>query len=332
MSNAKQILALLKSRAEGDDESFFSVALQIAASEARRGHKHIAEELRSAVNEARSRPLPDATVSIPFSRPRGELEGLLEMKDARFNLKEVILSNELNAQLSDFLRQQRKRDWLREHGKFPNNTLLFVGPPGAGKTMCAEALADELKSPFFIIRLESLITRYMGETAAKLRLIFDEISKKRGVYLFDEFDAVGAHRLANNDVAEMRRVLNSFLQLIEEPTATDSVIICATNYPSLLDKALLRRYDLVLDFQAPDCQQIKKLIKANIRPMSFNNAEWESIIDKAKGLSQSEIVRACDDSVKTAILDERNYLENSDIISRLSQRQKMKNSFLDAEK
>lgn len=328
MSNAKQILAMLRSKAEGDEEAFFSIALQVAAAEARKGHRQTAEELRSAVDSARSLNSQGASVSIPFSQPRGELEGLVEMRQAQFNLKDVVLDKAVSEQLADVLIQQRKRDWLREHGKTPNKSLLLVGPPGSGKTMSAEALAGELKLPFFVVRLETLITRYMGETAAKLRLVFDETAKRRGVYLFDEFDAVGAHRMANNDVAEMRRVLNSFLQFIEEPTATDSVIVCATNYPALLDKALLRRYDVVLEFSAPDKKQIRTIMKSNLKPMKLPKIEWKKIIDAADGLSQSEIVRACNDAVKTAILDERNFLKTKDIFERINQRQKMKSSFL----
>jgi len=330
MSNAKQILAMLRSKAEGDEEAFFSIALQVAAAEARKGHRQTAEELRSAVDSARALNSHGASVSIPFSQPRGELEGLVEMRKAQFNLKDVVLDKDVSEQLTDFLIQQRKRDWLREHGKTPNKSLLLVGPPGSGKTMSAEALAGELKLPFFVVRLETLITRYMGETAAKLRLVFDETAKRRGVYLFDEFDAVGAHRMANNDVAEMRRVLNSFLQFIEEPTATDSIIICATNYPALLDKALLRRYDLVLEFSVPDKEQIRTIMKSNLKPMKLPKIEWKKIIDAADGLSQSEIVRACNDAVKTAILDERNFLKTKDIFERINQRQKMKSSFLES--
>ena len=113
-----------------------------------------------------------------------------------------LADDRLLGRFTDILRQQRKRDWLREHGKTPNRRLLFIGPPGSGKTMSAEAVAGELHLPLFIIRLEGMITRYMGETAAKLRLIFDETAKRRGVYLFDEFDAVGGQRTATNDVAE----------------------------------------------------------------------------------------------------------------------------------
>jgi SpoVK/Ycf46/Vps4 family AAA+-type ATPase len=327
LSNTKQILALLRSRAEGDDNSFFSIALQIAAAEARQGHREIAEELRAEVDKARAKTSRGASVAIPFSSPRGSLEGLLELRQPRFNLKDVVLNERLIARINDVLRQQRKRDWLREHGKTPNRRLLFVGPPGSGKTMSAEALAGQLNLPMFVIRLDSMITRYMGETAAKLRLIFDETSKRRAVYLFDEFDAVGGHRTATNDVAEMRRVLNSFLQFMEESNATDSVIICSTNHPKLLDRALLRRYDQVLEFDSPTAEQIRKLIATNLGAMTIVKASWKKIVQEAQGLSQSEIVRATDDAVKTAILDERNQLSTENLLERLHERHTMRSAF-----
>lgn len=328
MSNAKAILALLRSRAEGDDDAFFSIALQIAAAEARQGRRTMAEELRQEIEKARERTSRGASVPIPFAHPRGGLEGLLEMRDSKYKLKDVVLNERLVARFSDILRQQRRRDWLREHGKTPSRRLLFVGPPGSGKTMSAEAVASELHLPLFIIRLEGLITRYMGETASKLRLIFDETAKRRGVYLFDEFDAVGSHRTAVNDVAEMRRVLNSFLQFMEEGNSTDSVIICSTNHPSLLDRALLRRYDQVLEFDAPTSAQIKQLISGNISPMKPVAPKWKQIIHAAEGLSQSEIVRAADDAVKMAILDERKSLSTEDIVDRLHERHAMRTAFL----
>src|SRR5271168_3427237 len=170
----------------------------------------------------------------------------------------------------------------------------------------------------------------MGETAAKLRLIFDETNKRRGVYLFDEFDAVGGHRGATNDVAEMRRVLNSFLQFMEEGNSTDSLILCSTNHPSLLDRALLRRYDQVLEFDTPTAIQIQKLVGINLAPMKAPRLAWKKIIGAAQGLSQAEIVRATDDAVKTAILDERNHLTTEDIVNRLGERHSMRVAFLDA--
>jgi SpoVK/Ycf46/Vps4 family AAA+-type ATPase len=331
VSNTKQILALLRSRAEGDEDAFYSIALQIAAAEARQGRKELAQELRAEIDKARAKTSRGASVPISIASPRGSLEGLLEMRNPKFNLKDVVLTERLLGRFQDILRQQRKRDWLREHGKVPNRRILFVGPPGSGKTMSAEAVAGELHLPLFIIRLEGMITRYMGDTAAKLRLIFDETAKRRGVYLFDEFDAVGGQRTATNDVAEMRRVLNSFLQFMEEGNSTDSVIICSTNHPSLLDRALLRRYDQVLEFDAPTSEQIKQLISTNIVPMKIAKPSWTKIIQAAEGLSQSEIARAADDTVKTAILDQRRQLTTEDVISRLQERVAMRTAFLDSQ-
>ncbi len=331
MSTSKQILAMLRSRAEGDEDAFFSIALQVAASEARQGRRETAQEMRVEIDKARARSSRGASVPIVFAHPRGNLEGLLELREPRYKLKDVVLSEGLVARFSDILRQQRKRDWLREHGKTPNRRLLFVGPPGSGKTMSAEALAGELNLPLFVIRLEGLITRYMGETAAKLRFIFDETARRRGVYLFDEFDAVGGQRTATNDVAEMRRVLNSFLQFMEEGNSTDSVIICSTNHPSLLDRALLRRYDQVLEFDLPSTDQVKQLINTNVGPMKIVRPVWKQIIHAAEGLSQSEIVRATDDAVKTAILDERRQLSTDDVVNRLQERHAMRTAFLVSE-
>lgn len=328
MSNARQILAMLRSRAEGDEEQFYTIALQVAAAEARQGHRTVADDLRTAVEKARSNTGRGQTVAVPFATPRGDLIDLLELREPSYRLNDVILKEELRTQLDSMSREQHRRDWLREHGKTPSRRLLFVGPPGSGKTMTAEALAGALKLPLFVIRLETLITRFMGETAAKLRLVFNETAKRRGVYLFDEFDAVGSHRGATNDVAEMRRVLNSFLQFMEEPNATDSVIIGATNYPDLLDRALLRRFDLVLAFDAPDDDQIRQIIKANLRPFKFPNPAWKKIIAAGRELSQSELARASETAVKSAILDERGKLTSEDIITALKNRKKMREVFI----
>jgi SpoVK/Ycf46/Vps4 family AAA+-type ATPase len=327
VSNSKQILAMLRSHAEGDEAQFFSIALQVAAAEARQGRRDTATELRAAVDAARSGGGVRPSIPIAFARPRGDLEGLLDVRDAKLTLEDVVLASQLSDRLHGVLAQQRRRDWLREHAKTPSRRLLFVGPPGSGKTMTAEAVAGELKLPLFVIRLDALITRYMGETGAKLRLIFDETQRRRAVYLFDEFDAVGGNRSASNDVAEMRRVLNSFLQFMEEGSATDSILLAATNHPELLDKALLRRFDEVLEFELPSPEQVKSVIKANLRPMRFPRLSWSSIEKAARGLSQSEIARAADEAVKRAILEERREISTHELCDRLNERQAMRDVF-----
>ena len=326
MSNAKQILAMVRSRAKNDDERLFSIALQVAASEARRGHKTTAEDIRAAVDEARDQTGGGATVAVSFSKPRGDLSSILAMQEPRIALMDVVLSEKLSTKLNLFVREQHKRSWLREHGKTPHRRVLLVGPPGSGKTMTAEGLAHSLRLPLFVIRLDSLITRFMGETASKLRLVFDEVNTRRGVYFFDEFDAVGSRRDSTNDVAEMRRVLNSFLQFMEETNTTDSVVLAATNHPELLDKALLRRFDMALAFTAPSEEQIRKLITASIRPMRHPRLAWKELIASAQGLSQAEIVQASEDAVKTAILDERDQLATVDILQRMEERAEMRDA------
>lgn len=327
MSNAKQIAAMLRSQAEGDEEQYLSIALQVAAAEARQGRRETANEIRAAVDAARAHRGVKPSIPIAFSQPKGDLEGLLELRETRNRLADVVLPSNISERLENLLLQQRRRDWLREHGRVPSHRLLFVGPPGSGKTMTAEALAGELRLPLFVIRLDTLITRFMGETAAKLRLVFDETLRRRAVYLFDEFDAVGGRRSASNDVAEMRRVLNSFLQFMEEPNATDSPIVAATNHPELLDRALLRRFDEVLEFDLPDPERVRAVIKANLRGMKYPRLSWPAIEDKAQGLSQAEIARAANEAVKDAILAQRKTISTAQLTAKLSERQAMRAAF-----
>ena len=330
VSNARQILAMLRCRAAGDDEQFFTIALQVAAAEARQGHRTLAEGIREAVEKARAHTGGGQTVAVPFATPRGDLADLIELRSPAPRLDDVVLNDQPRRQIDDLIREQTRRDWLREHGRTPNRRILFVGPPGSGKTMTAEALAAALKLPLFVIRLEALITRFMGETAAKLRLVFDETAKRRGVYLFDEFDAVGGHRSASNDVAEMRRVLNSFLQFMEEANATDSLVVGATNHPDLLDRALLRRFDLVLQFHMPTDEQIRQIVKSCLRPLKHPRLAWKQIVEAGRDLSQSELARATEKAVKTAILDERDHLTTRDIVCVLNERREMREAFIGA--
>ena len=214
MASAEQIKALLKSHMDGDDDRFFSVAMQVAAHEARLGHGKLAEELRSMIDEAKERR--GASPPVPIGRPRGELANLLEASYPKARLGEMILTDALADQIQRVIREQRHAGRIVEHGLSPRRKLLLTGPPGTGKTMTASVLAGELGLALFEVRLDGLITKFMGETAAKLRQVFDAKSRTRGVYFFDEFDAIGSQRGIANDVGEIRRVLNSFLQMIEQ--------------------------------------------------------------------------------------------------------------------
>lgn len=329
MATARQIIALLSSHNQGDEEQFLSIALQVAANEARRGRKEVADELRRLVDAARQhkeRPTPRRStggggdVAIPISRPRGELQNLLVATYPQVRLDDVVLRLELRARLDRLVHQQRQRDRLREFNQTPSTRLLLVGPPGSGKTLTASALAGELHLPLFTIRLDTVITRFMGETAAKLRLIFDQISSTRGVYLFDEFDAIGGRRTADNDVGEMRRVLNSFLQFLEEPNSTDSLVIAATNHPELLDRALFRRFDDILEYSLPDRSAIQSLLETRLNAFRPNRVAWAKVVEAASGLSQADLARAADEVIKSAILRDEKTVTTEDLIGALRDR------------
>jgi SpoVK/Ycf46/Vps4 family AAA+-type ATPase len=191
--------------------------------------------------------------------------------------------------------------------------------------MTASALAGELKFPLFSVQLHSLITKFMGETAAKLRLIFDAMTETQGVYFFDEFDAIGTDRGATNDVGEIRRVLNSFLQFLEQDDS-DSVVIAATNYEAMLDDALFRRFDDVIRYDRPDSEQTAALIRNRLRVFFGARPAWRKINDAAAGLSHADIARACDDAAKDCILHERGKVTTAMLLAALRDRRRIDRS------
>lgn len=324
MASAEQIKALLKSHMEGDEGLFLSVAMQVAAHEAKLGHGKLAEELRDMVDKTKSRSLASRSSDklIPLNKPRGELAGLLSVSYPDTHLSHMILDSAISDKLKKTITEQRFFSKLKEHGLSPRRKLLLVGPPGTGKTMTADALGGELGIPVFRVRLDALITKFMGETAAKLRQVFDAIADVRGIYFFDEFDAIGSQRGMQNDVGEIRRVLNSFLQMIEQDKS-NSVIIAATNHPDVLDYALFRRFDDVIEYGLPNHEQIIALLKtrlAGFHPVRF---PWSKIADHAFKLSYAEISKAADETIKYCIIHDNKFVDATNLIQVLAERKLM---------
>ncbi|ATI65612.1 AAA family ATPase [Edwardsiella tarda] len=323
MATAEQLKALLKSHAERDDQRFYSVALQVAAKEARQGHSKLANDIKNLVEKSQKTAKLELATSktIPFSQKnQSELKGLLELTPNSVRLNELVLSENIKERMERVILEQRQKDRLNHFGLQPRRKLLFTGPPGTGKTMSASMLATELKLPLYTIVLDSLITRFMGETAAKLRLVFDHIKQTRAVYLFDEFDAIGTQRGAANDVGEIRRVLNSFLLFVEQDSS-ESIIVAATNHPELLDQALYRRFDDIIKFEKPRFAQITRLIQNRLSLFDTDNFDWKVVAESADGLSSAEITRACEDAAKEAVLNFDAKITNDTLLKAFSQRQ-----------
>lgn len=329
--STKHVLALLNSHIDGDEEQFLSIALQVAAQEVRQGRTEEAEKLKRLVQKARDqqrtgRPAGGQT-PIPLARPRGELQALVESTYPKVTLASMVLAEDIRSRLDRVVRQQLQRATLREHGQAPTTHMLLVGPPGTGKTMTASALAGELRLPLFTVRLDALFSRFFGETAAKLRLVFDQVAQTRGVYLLDEFDAVGARRGDPNDVGEIRRVLNSVLSFMEEPNSTDSLVLAATNHVEILDEALARRFDDVIEYGLPDPAGARAIIERRLGKYKVAARSWASNEPVLTGLSQGELVRAADAVVKDAILEGATKVSPDALRLALQNRQALRGKF-----
>ena len=323
MTTARHIVSLLKSHIAGDEDRFLATAMQLAAHEARQGHGKLAQELKELVDAAKAREPAMARPGgpIPLVQPKGELAGLLSARYPDTRLKDMILPDDIQGRLERVLLEQRQQEHLRGHGLHPRRKLLLIGPPGSGKTMTAGALAGELHLPLFTVVLDGLITKFMGETAAKLRLIFDAMNATRGVYFFDEFDAIGARRGERHDVGEIRRVLNSFLQFLEQDES-QGVIVAATNHPELLDRALFRRFDDVIEYGLPDAVLVERLLRARLDRFDARGLNWRDAAAQAAGLPQAEIVRAADNAAKSILLRNAKRITSDALIDAVTERRR----------
>ena len=310
MASAEQVKTLIRSHFGNDPERFSTIALQIAAHEARQGHGSVANEIRVIVDRAKSKP-----VRITFHR---ELEDLVLESEPRHRLSELVVSDSLKNRIQRILKEHKQQHKLKKHGLNHRRKLLLAGPPGTGKTMTASIIAAQLSIPFYTILMDKLVTKYMGETSAKLRQIFDLIQRQQGVYLFDEFDAIGAERGLANDVGEMRRVLNAFLQFIELDKS-ESMIVAATNNLILLDQALFRRFDDVLHYKLPTRKETAILIDNRLGTFKGRFSS-EKIAAQVTKLSHGEIAQACDDAIKETILSDKKKVAKNLILTMLKDR------------
>jgi len=321
MASSEHIKALVKSHLEKDDDRFLSIALQLAAHEARIGHGVLAKELREILEKAKSNSKNSSTISIAKSVQ--DTAGLLSVSHPRNKLSELISSENIKGKLSRIISEQRHMSQLKNHGLSPRRHILLVGPPGTGKTFTASILAAELDYPLFEVRLDALITKFMGESSAKLRQVFEAIKNVRGVYFFDEFDALGSERSSGNDVGEARRILNSFLQMIEQDDS-NSLIVCATNHIEILDHALFRRFDDVVRYELPTDEEIITLLKKRLDEFVSIKFEWEEVLTLAQGLSSAEITRASDEAIKHMLINKYESITLANLLTAISDRSEMR--------
>lgn len=297
MATADQILSLIRNHLNNDDTQFRKVALQISAVEARSGHAIVARTIQELLNQKKT-----SLGTIRLVSKNKDVDELLLQVDTDEDMTSLVLSQELKEKLDRVIKEYLKKETLSKYGLANRRKLLLYGASGTGKTMTASALAKEFNLPFFVVRTEKVVTKFMGETGQKLGRIFDFISEVPAVYLFDEFDAIGSQRGMDNEVGEQRRILNTFLQLLERDDS-DSFIIAATNSIESIDKAMFRRFDDVIEYRLPDREQRLALLREYL--YTAKDLDFSSVETLFDGMSHAEIKMVCSDIFKESLLNDR---------------------------
>ena len=211
--------------------------------------------------------------------------------------------------------EYRRADEIRRHGLKVRSKLLFCGPPGCGKTLCAEIFAAELGLPLFVAKIDRLISSYLGETAANVRKIFEFARKQPCVLFFDEFDALARSRGDNGEHNELRRVVNSLLLFIDH-MQPKGFLIAATNLDQSLDLAVWRRFDEVVWFDKPTRPMISQFLRLKFKnaSASFDPTAYTASLE---GYSYAEIERVCVQAIKSMIIDRRKQVQAQDFVQAL---------------
>jgi SpoVK/Ycf46/Vps4 family AAA+-type ATPase len=306
MTAANALRKLVMAHALGDVRQFSATLGEYIAEERRKRHHQLADDLERIFSNGTATPkietltlLRPSGADLPRDKEKGTL--LLELFEPTVSLSEMIVNDSVRTSLERIMTEQRKRDLLMSYGLSPSRKVLFCGPPGCGKTMAAEVLAKELYLPLVLVRFDSVISSYLGETAANLRRVFNFASSRPMVLLFDEFDAIGKRRDDAEEHGELKRVVNAFLQMLDSLRG-DALTIAATNHEEMLDSALWRRFDDVILFEPPSASQIEELLKRHLRQIGTAEIDWKTRAEVLEGSSHADVKRVAQDAAKNCLL------------------------------
>ena len=311
MATSDHIKALFKAFTRKDNGLFIQAARELIGEEKQKGHALLAKDLERILSNG---GLRSAAVSIPNDVPTDRERGLplVHIERPELGWERVILSKDLDAILHNIVEEFRKREIFKSYGMNPKRKILFFGPPGCGKTITARVLAGVLDVPLLYVRFDSVVSSYLGETSANLRKVFDYAQRGYWVVLFDEFDAIGKGRDNPFEHGELKRVVNTLLQLMDGFRG-DSILIAATNHEKLLDSAIWRRFDEICYFDIPSPRERRELIGRFLSGFRQKDIDVSKMSRWMSAMTGDDIERVCIDAVKTAILDSRQELRLSDV-------------------
>ncbi len=304
---------------KGDYSAFRDAVLDLIAEERRKNHNVYARELERLLSNAE----PPATLNQVESltllgvrngdlpRDKDKDAVLVDIVDPQRALDDLVLLGSVRRVLDRIVEENRRGELIRSHGLTPIKKILFCGPPGCGKTVAAEAVAAALYLPLVVVRFDAVVSSYLGETAANLRKVFDFVRSRAMVVLFDEFDAIGKRRTDDAEHGELKRVVNSFLQMLDRFRG-DAVLIAATNHQGLLDSAIWRRFDEVLLFPLPTDKEMEAVLLKTLRQVVISpNVSLPRVVASLKGMSHADVERVAIDSLKQMILTDRREIDQT---------------------
>ena len=310
MASAKLLRNLVKTGSEGNQEGFQRASEQLIQEERLKNHHLLANDLERILYGRKNTvtPLHSAPNDhLPKDKERGL--PLVQIKEPVRRLEDAVLSDENTSLLDELLQEYHRAGILKSHGLYPADKLLFCGPPGCGKTLTTEVLASELSLPLAIVRIDSVVSSFLGETAANLRQVFDFSAAMPMVVLFDEFDALAKERADQADHGELKRVVNAFLQMLDAYKGK-SILVAATNHEKILDSAVWRRFDEVLVFNPPNLEQLRQLLSVKLRGLRREfEVEDAQITGLFKGMSHADVERVLRRAAKDMVLSGKEFLD-----------------------
>lgn len=318
MARGDLLRKLFLSHNRGHDEDFRAVALEIIAEEQKKKNHQLAKSLlRILENSGPIHAFPKSPNNfgvLPKDRERQTL--LVDVRHPEKRFEDILLKTDMLESLQNILNEYRKSEILKTHGLTPKRKLLFCGPPGCGKTLCTEVISGETGLPLLYTRFDAIVSSYLGETSANLRKVFDYAADGRWIVLFDEFDAIGKARDDSHEHGEIKRVVNSFLQLLDGFNSP-SLVIAATNHEHMLDPSLWRRFDEIIFFPKPSIHDARKLLAMKLKNFPHQGLDLKMLASQMKGMSHADIERVCFDAIKNCIINDKDHLDQSIIVEAL---------------
>ncbi len=313
-----RLVALFRAFGERKDVTFIRVAEAIIADELAGNHHALATELRTALDVARGvgrepRSTPEL---LPLPKDRRNGEQLITYREPTVSQDQIVLTKNCSKKVARILEEHRNKHLLAQHGYQPKRKLLFWGPPGCGKTFTANFIAHELGMPLGTIRLNAVISSFLGDTAAHIQRVFDVANSRPMVLLLDEIDAIAKNRDDRNDVGELKRVVNSLLQAMDAFTSSGSIIIAASNHQYLLDPAIWRRFDDIVHFPPPTEAERQQYLGLLLNGVSFTGALHQTA-RTLSSLSFADIQKVVVDAIKNMLLRGDTDLRATDISEQL---------------